>query len=205
MSGDPFSHNGGGVVAMLGRDCVALAGDLRLGVGFQTVATGFPKVFVMQHNLLLGLAGLATDVQTLHALLARRLALYRLRENRDMPARTFISLVGTTLYEHRFAPFFVTPAVVGLQDGRPLLCTYDSIGTQSVHERFAAAGTAAGNFVGLCESYHRKGLGREELGDVLANVLVSGLDRDVLAGWGGVLYVMDTERIDIKTLKTKMV
>ena len=46
-----------------------------------------------------------------------------------MKVRTFISLVGTTLYEHRFGPFLVSPIVVGLEDGKPLVCNYDYIGT----------------------------------------------------------------------------
>ena len=58
-----------------------------------------------------------------------KLKMYQLRENREMKPHTFAHLVGTTLYEHRFGPFFVTPIVIGLQDGTPLVYNYDSIGT----------------------------------------------------------------------------
>ena len=37
-----------------------------------------------------------------------------------MKADTFARLVSTALYEHRFGPFFVTPIVVGLDDGASL-------------------------------------------------------------------------------------
>jgi 20S proteasome subunit beta 3 len=50
---------------MIGKNCVAVAADTRLGVQFQTVATNFQKVFKIQDNILMGLSGLATDVQTL--------------------------------------------------------------------------------------------------------------------------------------------
>lgn len=62
---DPFSYNGGAVVALGGKDTVGIACDRRLGVNFQTLSTSFQKVFKMQHNILMGLAGLATDIQTL--------------------------------------------------------------------------------------------------------------------------------------------
>lgn len=39
--------------------------DLRFGVKFQTVNTSFSKVFQMSDRIFMGLAGLATDVQTL--------------------------------------------------------------------------------------------------------------------------------------------
>jgi len=39
-----MDHNGGSVVAMAGKDCVAIASDLRLGAGAMTVAMNFEKV-----------------------------------------------------------------------------------------------------------------------------------------------------------------
>ena len=36
--------NGGSVVAMVGKDCVAIASDLRLGNQALTIATNFEKV-----------------------------------------------------------------------------------------------------------------------------------------------------------------
>ena len=50
---------------MVGNKCVAVGADTRLGVQFQTVATNFQKVFKIQDNILMGLSGLATDIQTL--------------------------------------------------------------------------------------------------------------------------------------------
>ena len=53
------------MVGMIGNKCVTIGADTRLGVQFQTVATNFQKVFRIQDNILLGLSGLATDIQTL--------------------------------------------------------------------------------------------------------------------------------------------
>lgn len=39
-----MQYNGGSVVAMVGKDCVAIASDLRLGNQALTVATNFEKV-----------------------------------------------------------------------------------------------------------------------------------------------------------------
>jgi len=206
MSGNnPFNYNGAGLIAMIGKDCVAIGTDTRLGVSLQTVGTNFQKVFVMQDNIIMGLAGLATDIQTFHKKIQYKLNMYRLRENRDMLPRTFASLVGTTLYEHRFGPFFVSPIVIGLQDGKPIIYNYDSIGTQTDTEKFAVIGTASDNFYALCESYYREGLHAEELEDIVANTLVSGCDRDILSGWGGKVYVMTKDKITEKCLKTKLV
>lgn len=60
-----MEYNGGAVVAMLGKNCVAIASDKRLGQQFLTVSTEFPKLFAITDRLYIGMAGLATDVQTL--------------------------------------------------------------------------------------------------------------------------------------------
>lgn len=40
--------------------------------------------------------------------------LYKMKEGRDIKADVFSKLVATTLYEHRFGPYFVAPVIAGL-------------------------------------------------------------------------------------------
>ena len=61
-----MQYNGGAVVAMAGKGCVAIACDKRFGQQGLTIGTEFPKIFEMQEKLFIGIAGLATDVQTLY-------------------------------------------------------------------------------------------------------------------------------------------
>lgn len=62
-----MEYNGGAVVAMVGKGCVGIAADTRLGAQAQTVATDFQRIFKMHDRLFVGLTGLATDVQTLRS------------------------------------------------------------------------------------------------------------------------------------------
>ena len=59
-----MEYNGAAIVAMVGKECVAIAADRRLGVQAQTVSTSFQKIFEMNDKLYVGLPGLATDVTT---------------------------------------------------------------------------------------------------------------------------------------------
>ena len=59
---DPFSINGGAAVAMIGKDCIAIASDLRLGQQSLGVSNNFEKIFSVGDKTFLGLTGLATDV-----------------------------------------------------------------------------------------------------------------------------------------------
>ena len=78
-----MDHNGGSVIAMVGKDCVAIASDLRLGNSALGISSNFqrvcsiysflhlisfelvPKIFPVTDRIYLGLPGLATDVTTL--------------------------------------------------------------------------------------------------------------------------------------------
>ncbi len=131
--------------------------------------------------------------------------MYKLRENRDMKPSTFASLVGTSLYEHRFGPMMLNALVIGMEDGEPVLVSYDLIGCQNDTSNFGGIGTAEKNFIGLCEAYYRDDLEADEMEDVIGNILVSGLDRDILSGWGGIVYVMTDNSVEAKYLKTKMI
>ena len=52
------------MVAMVGKNCVAIAADKRLGVQFMGISKDFKKIFSMHDKLYVGLTGLATDVLT---------------------------------------------------------------------------------------------------------------------------------------------
>ncbi len=60
-----MEYNGGALVAMVGKDCVAIAADRRFGVQAMTLSTDFSRIFPVGDKIKYGLAGLATDVQTL--------------------------------------------------------------------------------------------------------------------------------------------
>lgn len=122
--------DGGACVAMVGKDCVAIACDLRLGMQALTVSNNFPKIFPYGSNsststpVYLGLTGLATDVSTVSELFRYKVNMYRLREERDISPKTFSNLVSSSLYERRFGPWFVSPVVAGIdgRTGEPFIC-----------------------------------------------------------------------------------
>jgi 20S proteasome subunit beta 3 len=148
-----MSVNGGACVAMVGKDCVAIACDLRLGMQALTVSNNFPKIFGYDSTVYLGLTGLATDVATVSDLFRFKVNMYRLREERGIAPETFANLVSTTLYERRFGPYFVNPVVAGINQktGKPFICGFDSIGCIDFAKDFIVTGTADDQLFGMCE------------------------------------------------------
>ncbi|KAF4671664.1 Proteasome subunit beta type-3 [Perkinsus olseni] len=206
MSGNIMEYNGGSVIAMKGEGCVGIACDRRYGVNqLQTVSANMQKVYPMTSRCLVGFQGLATDSQTLSQLLKFRLKLYKLKEDREMPCDVVSHLMATMLYEKRFGPYFCEPVIAGLKnDGEPFISSFDLIGTESTAPDFIVSGTATEQLMGVAESFWREGMGPDELAEVLGQSLLSGIDRDCLSGWGGVVYILTDKELITKTLKGRM-
>lgn len=97
-----FEYNGGTIVGMVGKDCVGIAADRRFGKQMLTLTNDFQRVFKMQDNIIMGLSGLGTDVQTFSALMEQQINLYTLKENKPMKPTTFCNLVAYSLFEKRY-------------------------------------------------------------------------------------------------------
>lgn len=138
---------------MVGKDCVAIACDLRLGMQALTVSNNFPKIFSYGPSTYLGLTGLATDVSTVSDLFRYKVNMYRLREERNISPQTLANLVSSSLYERRFGPFFVSPVIAGINHttGKPFICGFDSIGCIDFAKDFIVSGTASDQLFGTCE------------------------------------------------------
>lgn len=107
-----LEYNGGCVLAMVGKDCIAIASDRRLGVQLTTVAMDANRVFKMNDKVLLGLTGLMTDISTLEATFKFKLAMYKMREGREIAPKAFANMVSSTLYGKRFGPYFSEPVSI---------------------------------------------------------------------------------------------
>lgn len=200
-----MSYNGSAMIAMTGKDCVAICCDLRLGMQQQTLATDFKKVFQIHDKLFVGLSGLATDMLTLKQRFVFRHNLYELREDRKMKPETFANMVSALLYEKRFGPYFCEPIIAGLDaDNKPFITGMDLLGAMAPASDFVVAGNNTESLFGACESFFRENMEPEELFETISQCLLSGMGRDCLAGWGGVVYVITKDGIITRTLKGRM-
>jgi 20S proteasome subunit beta 3 len=201
-----MSYNGSAVIAMAGKNCVAIASDKRYGLRNQTISCEMRKTFQVNDKTLCGLTGLATDCQTLEPRFVFRTNMYRLREERDMSPTVFSNMVSNLLYERRFGPYFCEPVIAGLEgeSNTPYLCGMDLLGAQVYTKDFILAGDCPEAMYGLCESMYKPDLEPDDLFEVIAQCLLSGVDRDCLAGWGCTVHVLTPEGLTTRQLKGRM-
>eukprot|EP00918_Siedleckia_nematoides_P009799 GHVU01021430.1.p2 GENE.GHVU01021430.1~~GHVU01021430.1.p2 ORF type:complete len:189 (+),score=41.37 GHVU01021430.1:86-568(+) len=159
----------------------------------------------MTDSCIVGLAGLATDVQTVYGQLRFRLNLYKLREARAMKPQVVSHLVSSMLYGRRFGPWFVSPVVAGLdEDATPVLAAFDFIGAACNAKDFVVSGTASEQLYGACESFWRPDMTSDELFETLSQCMLCAVDRDCLSGWGATVHIITPTQVLTRTIKGRM-
>ncbi|GAA5835901.1 hypothetical protein JCM11251_006597 [Rhodosporidiobolus azoricus] len=197
--------NGGSCIAMVGKNCVAIACDLRLGNQALTVACNFEKVFPATPRTYIGLPGLASDTLTVRSKLQQRVNLYAMKEERTIEPETFAHLVSSTLYERRFGPYFVEPVVAGLNSkDEPFIAATDLIGCINFAKDFVVSGTASEKLFGMAESLWEPDLEPEDLFETISQTLLNAVDRDAYSGWGAVVWVVEKDKVTKRWLKSRM-
>lgn len=201
-----MEYNGGCVVAMKGKDCVAIATDKRFGVQGKSMSTKFQKLFQLGPKLFVGLPGLATDTKTVFQRLRFRINMYELRENRRIRPKTLSSLISSFLYEKRFGSYFIEPIIAGIDEktGETFISSMDNIGCQDESDDFVVAGTCHDQLYGMCETLWEPDLGPEELFEAIAQALMNAADRDAMSGWGATVYIIEKDAVTVKEVKTRM-
>lgn len=201
-----LAYNGGAVIAMKGKNCVAIAADRRFGIQTQTVKCDFQKIYEMGPHLYLSLPGFVTDSQTVMERLRFRLNLYELKENKKISPKTFTSMISNLLYEKRFGPYFVEPIVAGLDPVtmEPHIYNMDLIGCICQPGDFVVGGTCTEQLYGMCESLYEPDLEPDDLFETISQALINACDRDAISGWGAIVHVIEKDKVTTKTIKTRM-
>uniref|UniRef100_A0A8C4TGY6 Proteasome subunit beta type-3 n=1 Tax=Erpetoichthys calabaricus TaxID=27687 RepID=A0A8C4TGY6_ERPCA len=189
-----MSYNGGAVMAMRGKDCVAIAADRRFGIQAQMVTTDFQKIFPMGDRLFIGLA------------VATSLSFTKKKEGRQIKPKTFMSMVSNLLYERRFGPYYVEPVIAGLDPKtfEPFICSLDLIGCPMITEDFVVSGTCAEQMYGMCESLWEPNMEPEDLFETISQAMLNAVDRDAVSGMGVIVHVIEKDKVTTRTLKARM-
>ncbi|CAH8447109.1 unnamed protein product [Schistosoma turkestanicum] len=201
-----LAHNGSAVIGMSGKDCAAIACDLRFGVNLQTISTDFTKVYSLGPRLYVGLPGLATDNQTVFQRLQFRKNMYELRENKTIKPQTITTMLSNLLYERRFGPYFVEPVVVGIDHttNKPYVACMDLIGCVCEANDFVVSGTCTEQMYGMCETLWEENMNSKELFECISQCILNALNRDAVSGWGARVYLIEKDAVTISDLKMRM-
>jgi 20S proteasome subunit beta 6 len=139
---NPYTENGGTILAIAGADFSVIAGDTRQSEGYSIQTRYAPKVFRLTDRAVLAVNGFAADGNMFVKRVRQRLEWYRHAHAKDMPLRAIARLIQTMLYARRFFPFYVYNILGGIEeDGSGAVYSFDPVGSYE-REACRAAGAA---------------------------------------------------------------
>eukprot|EP00486_Rosalina_sp_Unknown_P004905 CAMPEP_0201564480 /NCGR_PEP_ID=MMETSP0190_2-20130828/2798_1 /ASSEMBLY_ACC=CAM_ASM_000263 /TAXON_ID=37353 /ORGANISM="Rosalina sp." /LENGTH=123 /DNA_ID=CAMNT_0047980709 /DNA_START=298 /DNA_END=669 /DNA_ORIENTATION=+ len=121
-----------------------------------------------------------------------------------MSPAAFTKVVSNLLYSKRFGPYFVDPIIVGIdEDNKPFVSSMDLIGATEISDNFACVGTTEDELYGICENLWNKDMEDKDLFETISQAQLSATDRDCLAGWGSVVYLIKNNSVTVTELKAR--
>ncbi|TFY66000.1 hypothetical protein EVG20_g5089 [Dentipellis fragilis] len=139
---NPYTENGGTILAIAGADFTVIAGDTRQSEGYSIQTRYAPKVFRLTDRAVLAVNGFAADGNMFVKKVKQRLEWYRHAHAKDMPLRAIARLIQTMLYAQRFFPYYVYNILGGIEDdGTGAVYSFDPVGSYE-REACRAAGAA---------------------------------------------------------------
>jgi len=139
---NPYSENGGTILAIAGADFSVIAGDTRQSEGYNIQTRYAPKVFRLTDKAVLATNGFAADGNMFVKKVRQRLEWYRHAHEKDMSIRAIARLIQTMLYSRRFFPYYVYNILGGIEDdGSGAVYSFDPVGSYE-REACRAAGAA---------------------------------------------------------------
>ncbi|KAL3871918.1 hypothetical protein ACJMK2_039890 [Sinanodonta woodiana] len=188
---NPYSYNGGTVLAIAGENFSVIASDTRLSEGFSIHTRDNPKTYRLTDNTVLGACGFHGDVLTLTKVLDARLKIYEQDHHKKMTTGAVAAMLSTMLYHRRFFPYYVYNIVAGLDDeGKGCVYSFDPVGSYE-REAYRAGGSASAmlqplldNQIGLKnqQGVTQVPLSREKAVNLVKDVFISAAERDIYTG-----------------------
>mmetsp|Transcript_30285 Transcript_30285/g.59147 ORF Transcript_30285/g.59147 Transcript_30285/m.59147 type:complete len:202 (+) Transcript_30285:291-896(+) len=200
-----MDYNGGSIIVMGGKNCFAIASDLRFGIDNFTVEKKAPKIFKINEKLFIGMIGLFGDISTIRQILDYKTSIYSLKKSEKIKPFGFSNMLSNLLYHHRFAPFLVETIIAGLDEKNNLFIeSKDILGAKSASSDYATIGTCSESLYGICQIFWKPDMNGEELFKTISNCLILGLNRNCVSGWGGIVHLVSKKGVTSKLIQTRM-
>ncbi|KAM9315853.1 proteasome subunit beta type-1 [Gastrophryne carolinensis] len=190
---NPYTFNGGTVLALAGEDFAIVASDTRLSEGYSIHSRDTPKCYKLTDKTVIGCSGFHGDCLTLTKIIDARLKMYKHSNNKTMTSGAIAAMLSTILYSRRFFPYYVYNIIGGLdEEGKGAVYSFDPVGSYQ-RDAYKAGGSASAmlqplldNQIGYknMQNVERLPLTLEKAMQLVKDVFISAAERDVYTGDG---------------------
>ncbi len=176
-------------VGLVCKDGVVLATERRATAGNFISNKATQKLFKIDQNIGITIAGLVGDAQVLARYLRAEVSLYRLRRNAPLTAEGAATLLANILNGNRFYPYYAWLILGGVDAKGGHVFSVDPAGG-CIEDRFVSVGSGSPFAYGLIEETYSRDMSTSDAVDLSLRGLTAAMKRDSASGDGYLVHVI---------------
>ncbi|UCE91836.1 MAG: archaeal proteasome endopeptidase complex subunit beta [Methanobacteriota archaeon] len=182
MTTDEEIKKGTTTIGMVCKEGVVMATEMRATMGTLIAHKTTQKLFKIDDNLGLAVAGVVGDAQTLARYITAEVELYKLKRGQPMTVKSAATLTSNILAGSRFYPYWVG-LILGGVDKEGCVYALDMVGG-AIPDEYVTTGSGSPYVYGVLEDHYTKGLSTSDGVDLAIRSLHAAMKRDSASGDG---------------------
>jgi len=170
-------------IGLVCKDGVVMATEMRATMGTLIAHKTTQKLFKIDDNLGLTVAGVVGDAQTLARYITAEVELYKLKRGQPMSVRSAATLTSNILAGSRFYPYYVGLILGGTDRDGHHVYALDMVGG-AIPDDFVTTGSGSPYVYGVLEDHYEKGMVVNDGMDLAIRSLHAAMRRDSASGDG---------------------
>ena len=176
-------------IGIVCKDGVVLATERRATAGNFIANKSTQKLFKIDSNLAVTVAGMVGDAQVVARYLRAEVALYRLRRSAPLSAEGAATLLANILNGNRFYPYYAWLILGGVDAKGGHVFSVDPAGG-SIEDRFVSVGSGSTFTYGLLEEGYSPTMTIADGVDLALRGLTAAMKRDSASGDGYIVHTI---------------
>ena len=170
-------------IGMVCKDGVVMATEMRATMGSLIAHKTTQKLFKIDDNIGLTVAGVVGDAQTLARYITAEVELYKLKRGQPMTVKSAATLTSNILAGSRFYPYWVGLILGGIDREGGHVYALDMVGG-AIPDDYVTTGSGSPFVYGVLEDHYEKGLSVSDGMDLAIRALHAAMKRDSASGDG---------------------
>jgi len=179
-------------IGIVCKDGVVLATERRATAGNMIANKMTQKLFKIDSNIGVTVAGLVGDAQVLCRYLRAEVALYRLRRSANLSAEGAATLLANILSGNRMFPYYAWMLLGGVDAKGGHVFSVDPAGG-SIEDRFVSVGSGSTFAYGILEEGYSRDMSVSDGVDLALRGLTVAMKRDSASGDGYIIHTITSK------------
>ena len=179
-------------IGMVCKDGVVLATERRATAGTLISNKQTQKLFKIDENIGITIAGLVGDAQVLARYLKAEVSLYRLRRSAPLSAEGAATLLANILSGNRYYPYYAWLILGGTDAKGGHIFSVDPAGG-CIEDRFVSVGSGSPFAYGIVEEGYSRDMSSSDAVDLALRGLTAAMKRDSASGDGYLAHVISAK------------